>query len=212
MNKLIPGLFLFLWSASLLNADFFQFAQQIGQVESLSGDSNGTRAIYLGRLLFAEPAPPTVFTGVVALATLREANNVQLWVGNGTTYSGAASRFDTGIRFTQPSQTENVSVWSSNKIPGSSGFVMPQNLNFATGLAIRDLYAATSGNLDFWLVGNGNFSAPSGTVGNPPSSFPFAVQLGITAVPEPSSLMLSSMALLGGAYMFTRNRKAKREQ
>ena len=200
MTKFITGLILMLSIPPFSNADFIDFAEQNGAVEN----NSGTRAIYLGRIFVSRTAPPTAFTGIAAGVVLREADNVQLWTGKGVTFSSASSKFDTGLRFTNLSQSSNIPVFSP-QIP--NGSALPSNLNFATGLAMRNLLV-NNNYLDFWLVGsdvgNGGFSAPSGTVGSTTSSFPFVVQLGISAVPEPSSLMLATLALIVGGFSMVR--------
>ncbi len=206
MTKFIMGLILVVCTSPFLIADIVSSSQQNGQLETLFADSNGTRAVYLGRLFEAVAPPPTGFTGIAAGVVLREANNVQLWVGDGVTFSSATLKFDTGLRFTNLSQTDNLPVFAP-QIP--NGSPLPGNLDFVKGLAIRNLLA-TSNRLDFWLVGNGNFSAPSGTVGAANSSFPFVVQLGFTAVPEPSSMLLAFLTLIGGGLKLVRNRAVRR--
>jgi len=195
----------------------FAFGQQAGTVIETVGNQ---RAIYLGRFEFDSPSSND-FTGIWAGVTIRDANNVRLFLGNGAlTFDGNASMVDSGVVFTQLTNNQPTAVAAPGLPPSLSGLgVAPLALSAPVGNALHQLLTNSAnlsfpnGYLDGWLVSNDPnhlFTAPSSSNPLSSSATPFNAFLGITAVPEPSSIVLVGLLIVGaGAARLRRGYVAK---
>lgn len=185
----------------------FAFGQQTGTIIETVGNQ---RAIYLGRFEFDGPPPSTVLTGIWAGATIRDANNVKLFLGDGNTlFNGNASMVDTGVVFTQLTNNQPTAVAIPGLPPSTSGpGALPLTLSLPAGNALQQLLSRSvnasfpNGYLDGWLVSNDPnhlFTAPSSSNPLSSSAIPFNAFVGITAVPEPSSIVLVGLLIAGAA-------------
>lgn len=183
---------------STSHADFlFAFNQQAGTVIETVGNQ---RAIYLGRFVFDLPTPSEDFIGIWAGATIQNANNTRLFLGNSNlNFDGNTSMVNTGVVLSQ--LTNNPTFVAAPGLPPltpGTG-VAPLALSAPVGNALRQLL--TSNNyLDGWLVSNDPnhlFTAPSSS--NPlfGNVVPLNAMVGITAVPEPGSMALVGLLLVG---------------
>lgn len=172
------------------------FKQQSGLAE----DFGLRRAVYLGRLFNGVSAGPyRRMDSMYAVVTIAQANNVQLYAGDGNSNFDSAlaqgRMFDTGIRITNRTQNNTEVIF----VPGDPSNTPPFKIDVPAGVAIHDSLAANS-RLDFWVVGttNSGFTIPSTVAGNAANFF---IQFDrSTAVPEPSSMLLAGAALCISAY------------
>ena len=191
----------------------FSFGQQAGTVIETVGNQ---RAIYLGRFQFDGPTPSNDFTGIWAGVTIRDANNVRLFLGNGDlTFDGNASMVDSGVVFTQLTNNQPTAVAAPGLPPSMSGLgVAPLALSASVGNALHQLLTSSAnssfpnGYLDGWLVSNNPqlFTAPSSSNPLSSSATPFNAFIGITAVPEPSSIVLIGLLMAGAGGTRLRRR------
>jgi hypothetical protein len=176
--------------------------QEVRQQSGLA-ETGGLRAVYLGRLFASKnTSQMQKVTGMYGGVTIRGATNVALYGGNGTTNFESrlalGEMVDTGMRFTNSNQTSVETIFLPD-LPPPSGTLPPFAINDANGLALGDLLR-TNGTMDFWLVASSNstFTAPSSfNAGTITRNGNFLVQFHGTAVPEPSSLILASLAACG---------------
>lgn len=189
---------------------FNEIRQQSGAAENGS-----VRAVYLGRMFASQNTSQLLqVTGLYGGVTIRGATNVALYGGNGSTNFEArlaqGNMVDTGMRFSNSNQTSVQSVFLPD-LPPPTGTLGPQPINSANGLALGDLLR-TNGSMDFWLVGSSSstFTAPSSfNDGVTNRNGNFLIQFHGSAVPEPSSLLLASLAATGGFYW--RSRRSQRQ-
>ncbi|MFN7840937.1 MAG: PEP-CTERM sorting domain-containing protein [Pirellula sp.] len=191
-----------------VNADVLVLSEDKPQSGSNPEIRINTRAIYLGRLFQGQSVSGglTTFTSFDSAVTIREAVNVQLWAGNGSSQFelNIANFVDTGARFTQTTGNPTT-VWANGSADGSISIPFAPQVGQQLMTTFR-----SAGHLDFWLVGTptSTFSAPSGhnSGGGGSTAFPFYA--GFSAVPEPSSMLLCGLGL-GGLYAWRRRRSAK---
>jgi hypothetical protein len=177
---------------------FQEVKQQSGMAET-----GGVRAVYLGRLFASKnTSQMQKVTSMYGGVTIRGAANVALYGGNGTTNFenrlALGKMVDTGMRFTNSNQTSVETIFLPD-LPPPSGTLPPFAINDADGLALGELLR-TNGTMDFWLVASktSTFTAPSSfNAGSTTRNGNFLVQFHGTAVPEPSSLILASLAACG---------------
>ncbi len=192
----------------------FAFRQQAGTVIETVGNQ---RAIYLGRFEFDGPPPSNDFSGIWAGATIRDANNVHLFLGNGDlTFNGNASMVDTGVVFTQLTNNQPTAVVAPGLPPSMSGpGIAPLSLTAPAGSSLHHLLTSSvsasfpNGYLDGWLVSNDPthlFTAPSSSNPLSSSATPFNAFVGVVAVPEPSSIALVGLLLAGAVAIRVRRR------
>jgi hypothetical protein len=183
----------------------FAFRQQAGTIIENTGNE---RAVYLGRFEFDGLPPATDILGIWAGVTVRDANNVRLYLGNGNVqFQGNSSLVDTGIVFNQLTANQPTAVAAPGLPPSELGpGVAPLALSAIAGQSLRQMLADSvstsfpSGYLDGWLVSDDPshlFTAPSSSDPLSGSSTPFNAFVGLTAVPEPASLALVGMIILG---------------
>ena len=178
--------------------------------ERQSGNSEtgqNLRAVYLGRLfegLSVQSGIPR-FTGISSAVVVRNAVNVQLWAGNGSSQfeTNIGNFVDTGARFNQVTG-DFLPAFAPNPFVGTQALA-PQ-----VGQGLLTTFRSV-GHLDFWLVGNrlDTFSAPSSSNPGSGNSTPFQYYVGFSAVPEPSSMLLCGLGL-SGLYAWRRRRSAKK--
>ena len=192
---------------SVSQADFlFASSQQAGTVIETVGTQ---RAVYLGRFFFDRPTPAEGFIGIWAGATIQNANNVQLFLGNSNlTFNGNISMVSTGVALSQ--LTSNPTFVAAPGLPPltpGTG-VAPLALSASAGNTLRQLLES-NGFLDGWLVSNNPnhlFTAPSSSVPGSGNPVAFNAFVGITAVPEPGSMALVGLLIVGAGAVRLRRR------
>jgi len=184
----------------------FEFKSQSGVLES-----GAYRAVYLGQLFSTKPETDLVarITGMYAMVSIRAATNVSLYAGTGSSNFNAllldGKMIETGLKFTNTNSTSVQQIF----LPGFASTTAPFALDPVKGTALADMLR-NNGAMDFWLATNdasSGFTAPSSVLGNPAN---FMIDFRATAVPEPSSLALGSLAL-GIGWWRMKRRKATRQ-
>jgi len=193
IGRTVLGIVMLLCMHGMTHADlvFQQQGSQSGHVEV-----GAYRAIYLGRLFDGiDLANASRFEGIYASVTIRDATDVALFAGNGSSdfenqlLSGWM--VDTGARFSNTNATSVQVISAPSLPPPSNQGTPPLLLSETAGTTMASLVA--NGGLDFWLVADttSNFSAPSSI--NPPG-VPTSFVVTLTAIPEPASLILACFA------------------
>lgn len=198
-------------TASLTRSVHAELVFQEIQQQSGMAENGGVRAVYLGRLFASKnTSQMQKVTGMYGGVTIRGATNVALYGGFGTndfeSQLAKGKMIDTGMRFSNSNQTSVQTIFLPD-LPPPSGTLPPFALNDAEGLALGELLR-TNGTMDFWLVASNTstFTAPSSfNAGATTRNGNFLVQFHGTAVPEPSSLILASLAACGVLWRKRRN-------